>query len=294
MFCDRVSSFRVNYIKSNNECIEAFLNANWLKFKKIVILKFDFYLVDKIYEFKLKWSEIFYLWKIYMQSVSSMIPVLCFSNFKNNDLVLDAFAAPWWKTTQMSAIMKNKWEIVACEKFWVRYEKLKFNIKNQWSINIKSIKTDINSINNEFNKETFDKILIDVPCSSEWKFNLNKNKTFWHWSEDLISNKSKAQKEYCSKIIPLLKKWWEIIYSTCSLAPEENEEIVDFIIKKYIDIEVSIVNIQDNEIFNKWLVLNWISSFRWITYSKEVKKTIRILPSVLTEWFFIAKFTRKL
>lgn len=279
--CNRQSSFRINYLKSNKEEIESYLKNNKISFEILNINWYNFYLFDKINEFDFKWSTIFHSWKVYMQSISSMLPVLCFSDIKHDDIILDAFAAPWWKTTQISSIMENKWKIIACEKFMIRFDKLAYNIKNQWCNNVQLLKIDINNIDKYFKNESFNKIIADVPCSSEWKINLNNEKTFKHWNIDLILKKQKEQIIFCEKLLPLLKKWWEMIYSTCSMSKEENENVIEFILNKYKNIKISNINISSN---NKIFESN--------IFKNSILKTIRISPSELTEWFFIAKLIK--
>lgn len=279
-----IVSFRVNNLKSNSKEIEEFLSKNSIEFKKIEELN-SAYIVDKKHDYFLKWSEIFYSGKIYIQSLSSMIPVIVLEP-KEGELILDMTAAPWSKTTQIADIINNTWEIVGIENNQIRFDKLNYNIKLQWATNITTYKVDANKIDAIFTKEHFDKILLDVPCSAEWRINLLNEKTYWFWSLNNIKEKQQLQIKLLEKAVSLLKPNWTIVYSTCTLTPEENEEVISNIVEKCPNIKV------DNIEFKITWTTTWIQEFRWKIYCKNIDRTLRIIPSNLNEWFFIAKLRK--
>ena len=84
-----------------------------------------------------------------------------------------------------------------------------------------------------------------MPCSSEGKINLNNEKSYKNWSLESIQHKSKNQKNLADKLIPLLKKDSELIYSTCSISPEENEEVVSHILNKFKHLKIQKINLDD-------------------------------------------------
>lgn len=276
--------FRINTLKSSTKEIEWFLKDNSIPFEKL-----DFsdlaYLIWKEHEYFLKWSDIFYSWKIYLQSYSSQLPAI-FLDPNPWDIVLDATAAPWWKTTQIAAIMNNSWTIVACEKNQIRFDKLNYNCNLQWNNIVNCIKSDITSLKTKFPEMHFDKILVDAPCSAEWRIDLQDERTFWFWTEKNIQEKSKLQKNILETVIPLLKKWWELIYSTCTLAPEENELVVSEILDSWSYLELCpIISSIENSI-------PWISEYKDMIFVEWIGKTLRILPTSRQEWFYIAKIKR--
>jgi 16S rRNA C967 or C1407 C5-methylase (RsmB/RsmF family) len=125
-----------------------------------------------------------------------------------------------------------------------------------------------------------------LPCSAEWRINFWVEKTYWFWSEDNIKKNYKLQKEILSSILPILKTGWNLVYSTCTIAPEENEGIVHFLLSNFKNLEIQ-------EIFLDYKnIRNWIASFWNTVYNKNVIKSLRCLPSEETEGFFIAKFKK--
>lgn len=278
------TTFRVNTIKSNKKEIEDYLNKNNIVFQ-IPDFSEIVYIIDKKHEFTIKWSDIFYSWKIYIQWISSMIPVLTLDP-KEEEIILDVTAAPWSKTTQMASIMNNTWIIEAIEHNQIRFDKLNYNVRLQWVLNTNTHKIDAHNLHHNFTDNYFDKILLDAPCSAEWRMNLKNEKSFWFWTLENISKKQKIQLELLETVIPLLKEWWVLVYSTCTLAPEENEEVIDKITKKFFDLKVEEIDIKiDNSI-------PWIIEFENKKYNPSISKTIRILPSKTNEWFFIAKLRK--
>jgi len=280
---ERITSFRVNTIKSNNEEIEEFLNLNNIEFKKNDFLE-NTYILDKKDEFFIKGSPIFYDGKIYLQWIASLIPATILNPI-SGDKVLDVTASPGSKTTQICAMMKNKWEIIACEKNQIRFDKLNYNLNIQWCNIAESIKMDSINLKDKFKNWYFNKILFDAPCSAEGRINLKNEKSYGFWTEKNILDKQKLQLDIFESIVPLLASGWEIVYSTCTLAPEENEEVVNIICEKYSLVieEISL----DFE-----YTRNWLTEFNSKKYSKDLSKTLRILPSKISEGFFIAKLRK--
>lgn len=290
----RQTIFRVNTLKSSNEEIEQILKEKNIKFEKIPYLS-NWY---KLIEWKEKdlWDlDVFNEWKIYLQWITSQfIWEVIKNDIKNQNIkVLDLTAAPWGKTSHISAILENNWEIIANELNAIRFEKLNFTIKRQWCNNVKTIKWDAKNLKNNFKSWYFDIIIADLPCSAEWRVNLIHEKSYAFLQKDWINNKNyKIQKEILSETIWLLKTWWILIYSTCTLDPQENEWIVHFLISNYKDLILEdISEYFQNENIKKY-TKHWIKCFEKYIFNSEVTKSVRILPSLETEWFFVAKFRK--
>ncbi len=284
----RKTAFRVNTIKSSNEEVIDKLLQNNLEVKKIEAFSNTFILLnwDESDLWKL---DLFKNWFIYLQSISSQIPVEIL-DIKDWAKILDLTAAPWWKTSQAAAKLNNTGEIIANDNNSIRIDKLKFTLNRQWVKNAKIIKNDARNIinNNPVYIEYFDYIIADLPCSAEWKFNTNIEKSFAYWSGEVVKKNYKLQKQIIKNSIDLLKKWWELVYSTCTISPEENEDICHMILCNYPYMEL--VDIELNYKYKR----NWLTKFENKFFKKELNKSVRILPSEESEWFFIAKFKKKI
>lgn len=276
--------FRVNNIKSDKQKVIEALNKNNISFEEVGYIE-DAFICRWIPKRKIWDLDIYKNGEIYMQSISSQIPALFF-DLKVGDKILDLTAAPGSKTTQIASILKNDVEIIACDNSFVRLEKLKHNLEKQWVEKVEVKKCDVRNISEILKDEKFDKIVADLPCSAEWRINFNNEKSFWFWSEQNIKKNYKLQKDILKSAVELLKVWGELIYSTCTLAPEENEAIVHFLLSNFKDLKIVDIWLDTN------LTRPWITKFDWKVFNKQVKKAIRFLPSWDTEWFFIAKFVR--
>ena len=289
----RKPTFRINTLKASTKEILDELKKSNLEVEKIKFLKNWYTLLN--WEEKDLWELDFYKqWKIYMQSIPSQLPVdlLDIEDFHK---ILDVTAAPGWKTSQASALLKNTWEVIANDNNQIRIDKLNYTLNKQGCKNVKVIKTDARLIaeknidedgESKLYKNYFNHIIADLPCSAEWKINLNKEKTYWFWNLWVVKRNFKLQKEILNSIIPMLRVGWTLMYSTCTLAPEENEAVVHMILSLYPEFELQDINIDYKN------AKNWIKWFWKHVYRKDIIKTVRILPSEESEWFFVAKFRK--
>jgi len=229
-----------------------------------------------------KWYKEGYL---YVQSFSSMIPALVLTP-KLGEKVLDITAAPGSKTTQIAMSMGNSGEIIANDISRVRLFKLEANLKTQGVTNVKIVNTPAQRIWQLY-PEYFDKTLVDVPCSMEGRFDTHEPKTYAGWSVKRVKELAKDQKWILRSAVSATRPGGVIVYSTCTISPEENEGVIDWILKKEagkLRVEIIVLTgLQTMPGVEKWYD---------DTYSQEVKKTVRILPSATMEGFFVAKLRK--
>lgn len=285
---ERKGSFRINTIKA--EISEVYKE---LRDKGISVELFEeiplVHTFSREHEYALKWTRAFYDGKIYLQSLASMLPVLVLSP-NEHEQVLDVCAAPGSKTTQMAMAMNNTGCIYAIEQNQIRYDKLLYNIRLQWATNIELVKMDAVKYL-EKDEETYDKILLDVPCSAEGRISLQNEKSYGFWSLENIQKKAELQYSLLIGAWKRLKKWGTLVYSTCTLAPEENEAIISRFLSDSPD---SILKTIDIWLCHKPWWKEGIQEFSGDMYSREIKKAVRILPSSETEGFFLTKIQKQL
>lgn len=227
---------RINLSKSSVVEVEDFLKKNRVKFSKTFIenaLK-----IEKSF-FNLSGAPEGILGKYYLQDLASQIPVNCI-NFKSlksqvssrssSLRVLDMAASPGSKTTQIADMLNYHnidYKIVALEPEVKRLTKLINNIQKQGFRNIEIY----NSYGQDFKSdEKFDLILLDAPCSG----NLVGDRD-WLEKRNVkgIEQNAKVQRELLTNAYNLLSENGILIYSTCSLEPEENEINVDWFMKNF-------------------------------------------------------------
>ena len=223
----RFTTLRVNTLKSKVSYICSALSENNIEYEK-VSWNNEALIIKNANEIDIKELEIYKNGEIYLQSLSSMMPAIILEPKENED-ILDMTAAPGGKTTQIAALTNNKANITACEMNTVRADRLKYNVEKQGATSVTVLKEDSRRLNDYF---SFDKILLDAPCSGSGTILLNNERTYKNFSENLVKKTIKSQKDLLKKAIKILKPGHELVYSTCSMLKQENENIIKEIIEK--------------------------------------------------------------
>ena len=169
----------------------------------------------------------------YIQEISSMLPPIALAP-EEGDFILDLFASPGSKTTQIASYMNNKGTILANDLKMDRIAILAANLERCGVTNTLISRQDAISLCSKLSKERikFDKILVDAPCSGEGTLR-SSPKTFLMWNPKVIKKLSRQQKKFVAFAFKCLKVGGSLVYSTCTHAPEENEEIVSFILNNF-------------------------------------------------------------
>lgn len=227
----------------------------------------------------------------YIQEITSMMPIIALQP-KTDDYLLDLCASPGSKTTQAAMLMNNKGTIIANDVSISRIAILVANLERCGVTNTIVTRHDGITLCEKLKKLDFifDKILIDAPCSGEGNIRTSP-RTFLEWSEGLIKNLSRKQKKLAGSAINLLKKGGELVYSTCTYAPEENELIVQYLLNNFNIEIIDCGNLLPKELKTRQGILEW----KGMKFSNEMKKAIRIYHHDNDlEGFFLAKLKKKI
>ncbi|HEX2865747.1 MAG TPA: 16S rRNA (cytosine(967)-C(5))-methyltransferase RsmB [Ignavibacteriales bacterium] len=135
--------------------------------------------------------------------------------------VLDLCAAPGGKTTYISNLMNNEGEIVAIDKYESRLKALRKNLERLGITNVKTVEADAL----DYEDEPFDRVLLDTPCSG---LGTLSKKPDIKWKRDIadIRNLNALQSELLEKAASMVKPGGSLVYSTCTIEPEENFDIL--------------------------------------------------------------------
>lgn len=270
---NRKLTLRINKLKTTVENVKKILTNLKIKFSEVSWSE-DALIIEGTTKQEILELEIYINGEIYLQSLSSMIPALIL-NPEANENILDMAAAPGGKTTQMSAISNNLALITACEKNKIRAERLKYNIQKQGANRVNVLVEDSRKLDDNF---SFDKILLDAPCSGSGTINIFDEKLNKYFTKELVDRSIKTQKELLQKAIKVLKKGGEMVYSTCSILKQENEENIEKFLKNN---QLEIVPI-DIELLKDIPLL-----------PSKIEGVITVCPNELYEGFFVAKLRKK-
>ncbi|MEM2284497.1 MAG: RsmB/NOP family class I SAM-dependent RNA methyltransferase [Zestosphaera sp.] len=171
---------------------------------------------------------------LYRGKASLLPPTIL--NPSREDEVVDLAAAPGGKTTHMAQIMRNEGLIVALEPNEERVRVLRNNIERLGVKNAVVLRLDGRRVSKVF-KNFFTKALLDAPCTGEGIIMIDPSRKTKTSLEDLMSHHVK-QKELLENALDSLKSGGRILYTTCSIAPEENELVLSEVLRRRDDVRV--------------------------------------------------------
>lgn len=269
----RFTTLRVNTLKAKVSYICSVLSGNNIEYEK-VSWNNEALIIKNANEIDIKELEIYKNGEIYLQSLSSMMPAIILEPKENED-ILDMTAAPRGKTTQIAALTNNKANITACEMNTVRADRLKYNVEKQGATSVTVLKEDSRRLNDYF---SFDKILLDAPCSGSGTILLNNERTYKNFSENLVKKTIKSQKDLLKKAIKILKPGHELVYSTCSILKQENENIIKEIIEKG---QAEVMPINEEKLKDIFKL------------KSNIDGALTVCPNEYYEGFFVVKLRKK-
>ena len=219
---------------------------------------------------------------LYIQGVASMYParVLIDGSETSSTRILDMCAAPGSKTTQLSQLTRDAVPICACDNNGSRLKSLSFNLERCGIHNVATYRKDARFIDDL--GISFDRILLDAPCSG----NLCADKSFLDNRCVLdFKERSLLQRSLLEAAYESLSDDGVLVYSTCSLEPEENELVIDWFLREYPDMVLVDTGL---ELGSPGLTT---------VFDKQLDSSLSLTrrfwpPETATEGFYIAKLVR--
>ncbi|UCZ51784.1 16S rRNA (cytosine(967)-C(5))-methyltransferase RsmB [Bacillus shivajii] len=144
---------------------------------------------------------------------------------KVNEQILDACAAPGGKTTHIAEKLKNTGQVQALDIHDHKIKLIMDQVNRLHLTNVEAEVLDARKVDTKFNEESFDRILVDAPCSG---LGVIQRKPDIKWSKkaDDVNHLATIQQDILRSVWPLLKKGGTLVYSTCTVDKEENEQNV--------------------------------------------------------------------
>jgi 16S rRNA (cytosine1407-C5)-methyltransferase len=218
----------------------------------------------------------------YMQGLTSMLPPMVLNPSYSN-LVLDLCSAPGSKTTQIAELMNNEGILIANEVEIDRIKALVFNLDkmNFFNYGVVNLRGEVLS---KYYSSYFDKILVDAPCSGLGIIQKKNEVNKW-WSLERVARLAEIQTRLLVAAIKMLKKGGEVVYSTCTLTPEENELVINKLLEKYpIDVLPVDIPLKSHTGFTE---------YQGVKLDSRLSKAVRMYPwEVDSDGFFVVKLKK--
>lgn len=216
---------------------------------------------------------------VYSQEPSAMNVARVFGA-RPGERVLDLCAAPGGKSTQIVAMMANQGLLVANEIFTKRAKILAANLE-RWGARNTIVSNESPDQLEKFFPAFFDRILVDAPCSGEGMFR-KEPAGIEYWNPDYPAECANRQRKILASAMKMLKPGGVLVYSTCTFAPEEDEQNAAWLLRQYQDLRMETVvkgpGMDDGRP-------------EWADGNLELKKAIRLFPHHYRgEGHFIARF----
>jgi NOL1/NOP2/sun family putative RNA methylase len=265
-------ALRVNTLKIPDAKLLTRLKKKKVKLENVPFVDHGYYFTA---DFSLGATPEYLLGYYFLQGPASQLVVEALDP-QPGEQILDIAAAPGGKTTHMSMLMKNKGVIVALDTNAHRLASLRNNCERLLAQNVVMVQKDGRYVGDLQRK--FDRILLDAPCSGNFC-----SETGWFAKrkiEDIKAN-GRMQKALLRAAVNVLKPGGTLVYSTCSLEPEEDELIIDWLLTAFDDLTLEELDLGIGDPG----VTEWKKPL-----NPELVKTRRFWPHKTgTEGFFIAK-----
>mgnify|MGYP004651756821 CR=1 FL=1 len=274
----RPTTLRANTLRATKDQVAAQLSAEGFCWRSVDWYR-DAFILDENPNASLWDSTLIKEGLVYVQSLSSMLPPL-FMRLGTGIEVLDMCAAPGGKTTQLAALLQGSAHIAACEQNAVRADKLEFNLRKQGAQNVAIMRQDARRLDSFF---SFDRVLLDAPCSGSGTLSVHDPKLGKRFSEALVKDSCKKQAALLEKALEIVKPGGTVLYSTCSVLKRENEDIVSAALKKAAKKGRYVIDALDTEALAQQGVPLLPST---------IEGAVTVCPTALYEGFFMCRITR--
>lgn len=248
------------------------------------------------------WCEDAYLWpggeayemalplahegRIYLQNASSLLPVVALDP-QPGERVLDVAAAPGGKAFHVAARMGNAGELWLNDAIKPRAEKLRGLAEVYGAKYHELTMHPAQYLDKYLPGESFDRILLDVQCSGEGRFDLRRPDALRNWSEERVEKYKYLQTKMVDVAYRLLRPGGVMVYSTCTISPEENEYPVSQVLGRHSDLAMLPIDVTDTG-FRPGL-----TSWRGHKFDQTLARAVRVAPSEVFEGFFAARLQRQ-
>ena len=225
---------------------------------------------------------------LYIQEAASMLPVELFDMTANHHpLVLDMAASPGGKTIHLADRIHDRGLIIANDSSHSRITALQI-VLEKWGVINQAVTSIHGELFGELFPEVFDLVLLDAPCSMEG-LRTTASHPMRFTSDQERHRLALRQQNLLESALLTAKVGGQIVYSTCTLAPEEDESVLAALLDKFPNV-VTIDDMQPKLPF----FAEGLTTIGQTHYPKEISHSIRLWPHVChTAGFFTARLTKR-
>lgn len=162
---------------------------------------------------------------------------------KKGERVLDCCAAPGGKATHLAEIMENEGEVIAGDLYDHKIGLIREHVNRLGTTIVRPIRMDTTMITERFEKESFDRVLLDAPCSGFGVIHRKPEIKYNRKPEDLDALIT-LQRAMIDEAVQLVKPGGHFVYSTCTINKKENEKMVEYLLERYPDFSLDPTPIQ--------------------------------------------------
>lgn len=227
------STLRVNSLKIETDVLRKRLEKKGFKLEPLLWLDYGFRILNE--PLNLGSLHEFLQGHYYLQNVASMLPPIIL-NPRPGETLVDMCASPGGKSTHLAQIMENQGRLILIEKNRKRLRALDLNLRRMGVQN--SVLYHMDAIQLSKLKLKADKILLDAPCTGEGLIREDPSRKISRTPQDL-ERLSQVQKQLLTAGLAELKIGGKLLYCTCSIAPEENELVIQKVLKNKPQYQIS-------------------------------------------------------
>lgn len=221
--------------------------------------------------------------RLYIQGLSSMAAVWVLDPLPGEE-ILDLAAAPGGKTSYIAACMQGQGRLAAVEPVKARFHRLKANLQRLGAGHVHTYLKD-GAVVGQLTPERFDRVLLDAPCSSEAQFTRLDPASWAHWSPRKVKASACLQARLIRSAWAALKPGGRLVYSTCSLSPEENELTVQGLLVEHPETTLEAITLPTRP--DTLPTLAGLTHWQGRELDPRLALSLRILPSERTDAFYV-------
>lgn len=223
--------------------------------------------------------------EVYVMNASSLIPALAMAPQAGED-ILDVCSSPGGKAAHIAALTGNGARLQVNDGIRIRLKKLQ-EVIDLMNVKISEMTEVQGQYLDKFVDADFDRILLDAQCSGEGMADLSRSDALKFWTPERIEKMSRLQQRMLVAAFKKLRPGGVLIYSTCTIAPEENEAPVDHLVRHNADAVIEPIGVEVPE--GRPGLARWEGR----SYHPDLRHALRVVPSAYLEAFFVCRITKR-